>query len=515
MNSKDNKNIILDYEQVEDRLKEIIGLGVIKKEEDLGETTFGLPIHHYTLGNGKKEIVITGATHGCEIISTDFVLHLMEQLSNQEYSEGIDLNKYRIHFIPMLNPEGYLISTSAIRQIIPREMSSEEAEKLCKDYYLRYRNDDAEAIKRNKRNAELKKELEEAERQENNDEIDRLKQEIEATLPDRNPEKLKSFQQMFQEVDYTCIPEKYAGIRQRVKEILEKYPDIPKGILQIWSANANGIDPQANCEYNDVVARIMSGELGKDGQVFKNNLRYSNINSIHPGPINCGYDPESGFKLEPEIKAISDLLIELSEKGTLHSYFNYHGTGGVLYQRPMNVPDNIDISSNEIWTRTLDNFVFSNFYSRRTYKNAQDKENSRYRILTGKGNGRATSSNDIFRIKYPRDILIELSGMGGNPIGPYGDLNGNYRNLIDSNLDAFKFAIQYADVSEKISQASYQMFHDRIKDKVPEDIVQQMYSIMRTASNITMSWLERFGRQTRSEVLSQLSKRKEKHIMDR
>ena len=39
----------------EDRLKEIIGLGVIKKEEDLGETTFGLPIHHYTLGNGKKE----------------------------------------------------------------------------------------------------------------------------------------------------------------------------------------------------------------------------------------------------------------------------------------------------------------------------------------------------------------------------------------------------------------------------------------------------------------------------
>lgn len=504
MNRLDSRNIILDYEQVEDRLKDIINLGVIRQEEDIGTTTFGLPIHHYTLGNGKKEIVVTGATHGCEIISTDFVLNLMEQLSNQEYSDGIDLNEYKFHFIPMLNPEGYLISTSAIRQIIPREMSSDEAEMLCKDYYLRYRNDDAEAIKRNKRHAELVKELQEAEKQENNDEINRIKQELEATLPDRNPEHLKSFQQMFQDVDYTCIPEKYAGIRQRVKEILEKYSDIPRGTLQIWSANANGIDPQANCEYNDVIARIMSGELKRDGQVFKNNLRYSNINSIHPGPINCGYNPEREFELEPEIRAISDLLIKLSEKGTLHSYFNYHGTGGVLYQRPMNVPDEIEISSNEMWTRTLDNFVFSNFYSRRTYKNEQDREHTRYRILTGKGNGRATSSNDIFRIKYPRDILVELSGMGGNPIGPYGDLKGNYKNLIESNLEAFKFAVQYADVSEKISQASYQMFQERIQGEVPEDIVQQMYSIMRTSSNMIMSWLERFGRKTRNQVLQKL-----------
>lgn len=513
MNNEENRNIILDYEQVEDRLKDITDLGVIKQEEDLGTTTFGFPIHHYTLGNGKKEVVITGATHGCEIISTDFVLHLMEQLSNQEYSEGIDLSEYKFHFIPMLNPEGYLISTSAIRQIIPREMPSDEAERLCKDYYSKYRDDDAEAIKRNKRHAELLKELEEAEIQGNNDEIEKIKQELEATLPDRNPENLKRFQQMFQDVDYTCIPEKYAGIRQRVKEIIEMYPDIPRGTLQIWSANANGIDPQANCEYNDVIDRIMSGELKSDGQVFKNNLRYSNINSIHPGPINCGYDPEREFELEPEIKAISDLLIELSEKGTLYSYFNYHSTGGVLYQRPLSVPNDIHISSNEMWNRTLDNFVFSNFYSRRTYTDAQKRKRSRYKIRTE--NGKATSSNDIFRIKYPRDILVELSGMGGNPIGPYGDLEGNYKNLIDSNLEAFKFAVQYADVSEKISQASYKMFQDRIQERVPEDIVQQMYSIMRTASNMMMSWIERFGTKTRSQVLQGIPQKSEKQRDER
>ena len=499
-------NQIMDYEQAEERLETMVERCEIKKEEDLATTTYGLPIHHYTIGYGRKEIVVTGATHGCEIISADFVINLMEKLSQGEEVEGLDLNEYKIHFVPILNPEGYLISTSAIRQIIPRDMPSEEAEKMCKEYYLRYRNDDAEAIKRNRRNAELRKELVAAQEQGNLEEINRIQKEIEETLPDRNPEHLKQFQEMFKDVDYTCIPEKYLGIREKVKEILEKYPDIPKGSLQIWSANANGIDPQANCEYNDVITRILSGELETDGQIYKNNLRYSNINSIHPGPINCGFDPEKGFKMEPEISAIAGLLQDLSEKGTLHSYFNYHGTGGVLYQRPLTPPAELDISSNDLWTRTLDNFAISQFYARRTYKNANDREHTRYRILTGTGN--VSSSNDLFRVKYPRDILVELSGMGGNPIGPYGDLQGNYKNLMDSNLDAFRFAVGYSDISEKISQASYKMVDDRIKSgKVDEQIVNKIYGIMTTASNMITSWLEKFGTKTRWQVMEEGIKR--------
>lgn len=496
---------IMDYEQAEQRLEEMVAQGGIKQEEDLGITTYGLPIHHYTIGNGTKEIVVTGATHGCEIISADFVMNLMEKLSQGENIEGLDLNEYKIHFVPILNPEGYLISTSAIRQIIPREMPQEEAEALCKDYYLRYRNDDAEAIQRNRKNAKLREELAKAEQEGDSEEVIRLQREIDETLPDRNPDHLKQFQEMFKDVDYTCIPEKYAGIREKVREIFEKYPDIPKGTLQIWSANANGIDPQANSEYNDVIAKIMSGELSENDRVFKNNLRYSNINSIHPGPINCGFDPEIGFQIEPEIGAIAGLLHKLHEKGTLHSYFNYHGTGGVLYQRPMNAPEELGISSNEMWTRTLDNFAISQFYARRTYKNAGDREHSRYRILTG--SGKVTSSNDLFRVKYPRDILVELSGMGGNPIGPYGDLQGNYRNLMESNFDAFKFAIGYSDVSEKLSQASYRMIQDRIKSGETDAIVDEIYKIMTTASKMLTSWIEQFQRKTRWQVIEEGIKR--------
>lgn len=473
----ENSNLILDYEQVEQKLSEMEKRELITKEADLGTSTYGLPIHHYTIGNGKKEIVVTGATHGSEIISTDFVLHLMENLSDDNYEGCIDLNEYTIHFIPMLNPEGYLISTSAVRQIIPRDMSLEESEMICKEYYLRFRKDDIEATQRRKS----------------------------GESQDRNPEHLRLFQEMFKDVDYTCIPEKYAEIRESVRRILEKYPDIPKGTLQVWSANANGIDPQANSEYNSILTKRKNGELGTDEAVYVNNLRYANMNCGHPGPLNCGYDPEIGFEKEPEIRAITGLLSRLSEKGGLHSYFNYHSTGGLLYQRPEEPIEEMGISTNTIWTRILENFALSKFYARKTYKNANDKENSGYRILTGKG--KIATSNDVLRIMHPRDILIELSGMGGNPIGPYGDLEGNYKNLIQSNLDAFEFAVNFSDISEKISSASYQMYRDKLKDGIPENIVQQMYQIIGTASNMMMSWIERFGRKTRREVLHDFSQK--------
>lgn len=472
-----NRNIILDYEQVEEKLRQLETRDKIITVNDLGTSTYGLPIHHYTIGNGKKEIVVTGATHGSEIISTDFVLHLMENLSDDNYEGCIDLNEYTIHFIPMLNPEGYLISTSAVRQIIPRDMSSEETERICKEYYSKYKADDKKAPSM---------------RKSDEDQF-------------RNPEHLRLFQEMFKDVDYTCIPEKYAEIRESVRRILEKYPDIPKGTLQVWSANANGIDPQANSEYNSILTKRKNGELGTDEAVYVNNLRYANMNCGHPGPLNCGYDPEIGFEKEPEIRAITGLLSKLSEKGVLHSYFNYHSTGGLLYQRPEEPIEEMGISTNTIWTRILENFALSKFYARKTYKNANDKENSGYRILTGKG--KIATSNDVLRIMHPRDILIELSGMGGNPIGPYGDLEGNYKNLIQSNLDAFEFAVNFSDISEKISSASYQMYRDKLKDGIPEDIVQQMYQIIGTATNMMMSWIERFGRKTRSEVLHDLSQK--------
>ena len=80
---------------------------------------------------------------------------------------------------------------------------------------------------------------------------------------------------------------------------------------------------------------------------------------------------------------------------------------------------------------------------------------SKYNIYTKESS--ATSSNDIFRLNYPQNLLIELSGMGGNPIAPYGDIKENYTNAINSNLDAVKYTLDVASIAQMISEATYQV----------------------------------------------------------
>ena len=58
----------------------------------------------------------------------------MSGINNNPQNWNSILKEFRLHLIPMLNPEGYLISSYAIRKLIPREMSQEEAEKIAKKY---------------------------------------------------------------------------------------------------------------------------------------------------------------------------------------------------------------------------------------------------------------------------------------------------------------------------------------------------------------------------------------------
>lgn len=437
-------NKILDYEQVEEKLQHIVenGKGTIEQQPDLATTKYGLPIHYYTIGHGKKEIVITGATHGSEIISTDFVLQLMEEMIKPDGSfRGIDLmDEYTFHIIPLLNPEGYLVATSAIRSLIPREMSLEQAEKICKEYYMAYRKDDQEALARKK----------------------------EGLAPDRTS--LKHHQAMFQHVNWTCIPEKYIGLRESIKEIYDKYPDLPAGSMVMWSANGDGIDIQANCVYNNAIEKIQCDE-----HVYKDALRYSNIDTSHPGPINCPMDREIGFYETIETKAISNLLQRLHEKGTLVGYENFHSTGGIIYQRPCKNGNGFEISQDLYWERIVNNIFKAMSYREGTYKNANEPENSRYGIL--KGQALPSSTNDIFRMKYPADLLIELSGMGGNPIGPYGDIAGNYTNIMNSNIAAYSDFLRYNSIIDKLSQGAYNAFRYLMRQHhmEPDETLKEQY----------------------------------------
>ena len=419
-------NNILDYEQAEDKMQAIAQEGTIKELKPLANTTFGLPIRHFVTGQGNQDIVITGATHGSEIISADFVLKLMDDINTTPSNWNQILENYKIHFIPILNPEGYLISTSAIRKLIPKDMSQSEAEKICKEYYKIYR--------------------------------------LDTTDPDRE-NSLKRHQKFFEGISSDCIPDKYSEIRNKVSSILQKYPDLPPWCLHVWSANANGIDIQANSSYNPQIKQIMNGEA-----LYMKPIRFDNIDFSHPGPMNCPFDKEAScFKAEPETQALADLLDTLHSKNKLFAYLNYHSTGGMIFQRPSIPPKNLSINRDDISKKEIQNYIFAKLYSQKTYKNRgldengiDKKETTPYTIQTNLE--KATSTNDIFRLLYPQDLLIELSPMGGNPLAPYGDINGNYSNTMNSNLDAVKHTLEIASYIKLISENFYkniQCFKDK------------------------------------------------------
>ena len=335
---------------------------------------------------------------------------------NQQNWNNI-LKEFKLHLIPMLNPEGYLISSSAIRKLISRGMEQKKAEKICEKYYIAYKNDDT------------------------HDNVE------------------KEHLSMFKNIDYTCIPHKYESIRKNLKMIFEKYPDLPKNCLHIWSANANGIDVQANSSYNPKIFRILNDE-----DIYMETKRHNNLNISHPGPINCPFDKEKGYKVEKETAAISNLLDSLQKDGKLFAYLNYHSTGGLIFQRPAIIPEKMNIDKENFLKKQTVNYMFAKTYQDKTYKNAgfdengnNKSDNSKYIIYIKES--KATSSNDIFRLEYPQNLLIELSGMGGNPIAPYGDIKGNYANTINSNLDAIKYTLNVASIAQMIAEASYQVIN--------------------------------------------------------
>lgn len=418
------KNNILDYEQINENLSEIIKNGVIKEAQHLAITEGGLPIRHFIVGNGNEDIVITGATHGSEIITSDFVVKLMQNIDKNSFEWKNILKNFTLHFVPVLNPEGYLISTSAIRKLIPREMSIQEAQNLCYRYYSLYKLDDTKS---------------------NNN--------------------VKLHLKMFDGIDYTCIPQKYSKIRENVKNILDKNPDLPKNCMHIWSANSNGIDIQANSNINPCINKIMNNE-----KLYMKSQRHNNIDYSHPGPINCPFDKDKGFKFERETKAISDLLESLNKEGKLFAYLNYHSTGGMIFQRPAYVPEEMNISKEEIEKKEIVNFLFARLYSDNTYKSKEQQANNNY--LINLKNSKATSTNDIFRLLYPVDLLIELSPMGGNPIGPYGDIKGNYKNVMKSNFNAFKTTLELASLTKDIANASYKFYSKFEENKEYNKIIQ-------------------------------------------
>lgn len=358
--------MILDYETCQKIMDSY--RGIITEREHIGWTANEkLPIRHFTLGNGPKQVVVTGGQHANEIITVSFVLELINYLSKN----NIVFEDLTIHFIPMLNPEGYVVISSAIKERLGKNSTDSEKIKFCFDYYKAFRND---------------------------------------TINRDNP--FKQHQKIFEEINNNSI-KGYSILKDSVGEILIHHP---KGSIIDWASNGNGIDLNANTKIN----------IKKEGTLNKT-IAYNNIRADIPSPIgHPGNNQSKNFTQEVEVISLQQLLDKLKNSCTM--FLNYHSVGGLIYQRPEN--DDKFITSY--------NYILSKFYQENTIKNA-----SKYDIVKGQS-GRAISVNDQLRQKYPGNILVELSPMGGNPIGPFGDPN-NIKNTIESNIYSFIYTMSNLD----------------------------------------------------------------------
>lgn len=432
------KTVIYDYEEFENEINEILKKSRFNtypliEIDNNWKTECNLPINHYSIGSGNNHIVFLAAFHGAEIISTEFLIYVMDYIATNEKDFFEILKDYTLDFIPMINPEGYLITTSIIRTVIPRNMSASDIEKICYKYWLLYKQDDDEAIK--------------------------------SKITDNI--KLKNYQSMFKDATYNDIPDKYEIVKKKIKKLYKKH-NIPDGAIISWCANANGIDLNANTKYNRNLAKIEQGEK------LYMPLRYSNICFSEPGPINCPYDINKGFLQEKETIFISEFLEKLYKSNKLSAIFNYHSTGGVIDQRPSELEDDLKERNINLKHKSLNNYMFAKFYQSETYKNLNNKD-EKYVIL--KDSSVIRTLNGLYRVLYPLDMLVELSELGANPIGPYSNAK-NYNSIMESNLEAIKKSIQYLKISNKISDIIYCYMEENYKELEKDEFINKGYEII-------------------------------------
>lgn len=379
-------NYILDYDILNEKLSKMINLNRCS----YAKTRLGYEIPYYTYGSGDNHVVIVGGTHGSEIISVDFVLRLMDQISNKKgIFKSFDESKYTIHFIPVQNPEGFIVSTSAIRTLIPKNMLIDECEKICKDYYENYRQDDIN-VKNNP-----------------------------------NDRSLKLHQKMFINSSYECISDKHIKLKESIKNILSD-SRIPKGSMICYRSNGSGIELNRNTRFNQGIKDI------KNNKTVYGLNRYNNIPTTIPSPIGIPCIDVNNFEYELENKFLYKLLDKLFNDKKLKCCFLFHGTGGEIYYKPIfeSYENNLDdIEKEKIEKINLDIAL-------------KYQEYTGYRLTDNKDE-KFESFDGYMRTLYPGIILIELSKMGGNPLGPYGDIEKNYIPTIESNLKAVESILEY------------------------------------------------------------------------
>lgn len=270
---------ILSYKKITNMLDTLCikNKNIIK--EYIGKTAFGYDILSFTIGKGNNHVLLIGTTHGLEIITTYFVIEFMLTVLNDEKLQ----KKYTFHFIPVLNPEGYIISSSNVLKNI-YGLNEYEFEMLSTTYLKEYNKCD-----------ELSK----------------------------KGEKITNGFYCILNSNLNNIDNFY--LRKNVERIL-RICNLSENVLPIWAANGLGVDQNSN-----------SIHKFKDMKYLRNcqkcaALRYNIIPVTIPSPMS--YPGEFTFDRSLENLSLYRYISKLYNNCNLKYIFSYHSTGGEIYGYP-------------------------------------------------------------------------------------------------------------------------------------------------------------------------------------
>lgn len=481
----------LDYKAYQKKIKELLENQQLKElgleYYLLAQTPYHYSLDCLTIGKGKKELFLIGGTHSSETIGIDFLLNLTNQLPN---IKEFDPNQFKLIILPLQNPEGFDISSNTLKNI-----NETNFQKKSYEYYLRYRTDNiiTNAIKElnqifknlkynsplpaNQTLTQLKNftnqntywltlsnhkvmpkiqifntKLNQLQNISNyqelkynllkicNETIDLLNlnkihdsflhlfllelkkafsnNELWKNIENHNE---KLYQQMFAKETFSGITNQQ--MKSNIETMYKTYHH-PEGSQIGHDATGTGINLNANHPLSPGIDAMKNQKIIY-GPSVKNNVR-----NYLPGPLGTPTIDPNNFKYSIENEILHTIITNSYESGNYLATLLYHGTGGLIYYKPYS-PLMTDKQYQEIYEY---NEELAKIYSNDT--NYQLLNNSDY-----------TGYSDYLRRTFPGVLLIELSKMGGNPIGPYGDKNNIYQ-IFHDNTNAIKSLLNYFNKKE-------------------------------------------------------------------
>ena len=196
-----------------------------------------------------------------------------------------------------------------------------------------------------------------------------------------------------------------------IENIYQQYSH-PMGSQINFEANGSGINLNANHFLN------MGIDAMRDHEVVYGLAPKDNIQKYVPGPIGTPTLDANHFSYSIENILLENLIRESCFQGRYQMTLLYHSSGGLIYYKP--------------YQELMDASTYLEFYQYNQFLASIYQQSTNYKILE---NSDTSGYGDYLRRNYKGVLLIELSKMGGNPIGPYGDLD-NVKEVYSTNIKA-------------------------------------------------------------------------------